>query len=67
MKTKQLTPEQKEKLAKENLVESIEAQRLAAEHQARDRAEGKGEPAVLTVANLLKRKLENEEFTKKEK
>lgn len=60
-----LTPEQKAKLAKENAESTAEAQRLAAEHQARDRAEGKGEPAVQTVANLLKGKLEREEFQSK--
>jgi len=61
----QLTQEQKAKLAKENIASSTEAQRLAAEHQARDRAEGKGEPAVQTVANLLKGKLERGEFESK--
>ena len=61
-----LTPEQKEKLAKENADESAEAQRLAGEHRARDQAEGKGEPAVKIVADALKEKLENNEFEKKE-
>jgi len=60
----QLTPEQKEKLAKENASISDEAHRLAAEHRARDIAEGKGEPAVAAVANLIKKQLENEEFKK---
>ena len=59
-----LTQEQREKLAKENLAETVEAQRLASEHRSRDIAEGKGEPAVTAVAGLLKKKLENEEFQK---
>ena len=59
-----MTPEQKAKLAKENVAESAEAHRLAAEHRQRDIAEGKGEPAVTAVAGLLKKKLENEEFEK---
>ena len=61
----QLTPEQKEKLAKENVAETVEAQRLAAEHRAKDQIEGKGEPAVKVVADLLKDKLENEDFQHK--
>ena len=61
-----LTPEQKEKLAKENLAESNEALRLASEQRQRDVQEGRGEPAVQTVASLLKKKLENEEFEKKQ-
>jgi len=60
-----LTPEQKEKLAKENVELSTEAHRQAGEQRAKDQAEGKGEPAVKTVADLLKTKLENEEFEKK--
>ena len=60
-----LTPEQKEKLAKENIAETTEAQRLAAEHRARDLVEGKGEPVVNAVAEALKEKLTNEEFEKK--
>ena len=58
----QLTPEQKEKLAKENIVLTEEAQRLAADQRTRDVAEGRGEPPVQTVANLLKDKLEKEDF-----
>ena len=61
-----MTPEQKAKLAKENVAESTEAHRLAAEHQQRDKAEGKGEPAVTAVAGLLKKKLVNEEFEKRQ-
>ena len=61
-----LSPEQKEKLAKDNLAASSEAQRLAAEHRARDIQTGKGEPVVKTVAELLKEKLVREEFQKKE-
>lgn len=61
-----LTPEQKEKLAKENIAATAEAQRLAAEQRARDFAEGKGEPTVKVVADALKEKLVNEEFEKKE-
>lgn len=57
-----LTPEQKEKLATENLAASIEAQRLAADQRTRDVAEGNGEPAVKVVADMLKEKLEKEEF-----
>src|SRR3990167_451961 len=60
-----LTPEQKEKLAKENLETTTEAHRLAAEQRGRDQAEGKGEPAVKVVADLLKEKLEKEEFESK--
>ncbi len=59
-----MTAEQKAKLAKENAAESTEAHRLAAEHRARDVAEGKGEPAVAAVAGLLKKKLETEDFQK---
>lgn len=60
-----LTQEQKEQLAKDNIAASAEAHRLAAEHNARDIAEGRGEPAVKVVADLLKSKLEREEFEKK--
>ena len=62
-----LTPEQKAALAKENVASSNEAMRLAAEHHARDIAEGKGEPAVTAVAGLLKKKLENGELEKNER
>ena len=58
-----VTEEQKKKLAEENVAETNEAQRLAAEHRARDIAEGKGEPAVKIVADALKDKLEKEEFS----
>ena len=58
----QLTPEQKIALSKENVELSTDAHRLAAEHRARDVAEGRGEPAVTAVAGLLKKKLEGEEF-----
>lgn len=61
-----LTPKEKEKLAKENAAASAEAQALAAEHRARDLAEGKGEPVVKEVADALKTKLELNEFEKKE-
>lgn len=61
-----LTPEQKEKLAKENIIETAEAQRLAAEHRARDMAEGNAIPPVQVVADLLKEKLLNEEFIPKD-
>jgi len=60
-----LTTEQKEKLAKENLEVSLEANRLAMEHRQRDAQEGTGEPVIKTVADSLKSKLENEEFDKK--
>ena len=63
---KTLTPEQKEKLAKENITETVNAQNLAAEHRARDIAEGKGEPSVKVIADALKDKLANEEFQNKE-
>lgn len=63
---KELTPEQKEKLAKENVEVSAETQRLAAEHRAADQIEGKNEPPVKVIADLLKEKLVNEEFEKKE-
>ena len=61
-----LTEEQKAALAKSNLESSTEAHRLAAEHRSRDQQEGRGEPAVKTVADLLMRKLENEEFQHKD-
>lgn len=61
-----LTPEQKEKLAKDNADASADAQRLAAEHRARDQAEGKGEPAVKVVADILKDKLMRGDFQKKD-
>lgn len=60
-----LTEGQKEKLAKENVTASTDAHKLAAEHRARDVVEGRGEPAVQTVASLLKGKLERGEFQKK--
>jgi hypothetical protein len=58
----ELTPEQKEKLAKENVAASVEAQNLAADHRARDVAGGREEPPVQTIANAIKSKLEREEF-----
>lgn len=61
-----LTPEQKEKLAKENAEATAEAHRLAAEARDRDQVEGKAEPVVKIVADSLKEKLENQEFEKKE-
>jgi len=61
----QLTPEQKEKLAKENLAETVEAQRLAAERRTQDQQEGKNEPPVKVIADILKGKLEREEFETK--
>ena len=61
-----LTPEQKIALASSNLKETTEAHRLAAEHRARDIAEGRGEPPVNAIASLLKGKLEREEFQKPE-
>lgn len=64
---KEITPEQKAKLAKENLAISTDAHKLATEHRARDVQEGRGEPAVQTVASLIKKKLVNEDFSKKEK
>lgn len=57
-----LTPEQREKLAKSNIEATTEAQRLAAEHIERDRQEGKGEPAVKAVADMLKDKLLKEDI-----
>ena len=62
----QLTAEQKEKLTKENVAETATAQQLAAEHRARDIAEGREKPVVNIVADTLKEKLANEEFEKKE-
>ncbi len=53
-----VSPEQKAALAKFNQEQSIEAERLAAEHQERDRMEGKGAPTVAAVADSLKKKLE---------
>lgn len=60
-----LTPDQKEKLAKENAAESAEAHRLAGEQRAKDQVEGKAEPAVNVVAHALKDKLVHEEFENK--
>ena len=54
-----MSPEQKEALAKSNAEITTETQRLAAEHRARDIAEGKGEPAVSAVAGLIKKQLED--------
>lgn len=62
---KELTVEQRMKLAKENAEASTQAQQMAAEQRARDIAEGKGMPAVAEVANMLKEKLANEEFLNK--
>lgn len=62
---KELTPEQKEKLAKENAEATAEAQRLAGEQRAKDQAEGRGEPTAKVVADSLKSKLENEQFENK--
>lgn len=62
----QLTPEQKEKLAKENVAETTEAHRLATEQRTKDIAEGRGEPAVKAVADALKDKLVNKEFKQPE-
>lgn len=61
-----LTPEQKEKLSKENADASAEAHRLAADARGRDIAEGREKPAVAVVADALKQKLELGEFEKKE-
>jgi len=61
-----LTEEQKENLRKENAEASSEANRLAIQHRERDAQEGKGEPAVSTIASILKGKLEREEFTPRE-
>lgn len=60
-----LSDKQKAELAAANLKETNEAHRLAAEQRSRDIAEGRGEPAVSTVANLLKGKLERGEFETK--
>ena len=54
-----MTPEQKEKLAKENLAETVQAQQMAADQVARDIAEGGREkPVVQAVADSLKQQLE---------
>ncbi len=58
----QLTAEQKEKLAKENAIETAEAHRLAAEHRAQDVQSGAAVPPVQAVADSLKEKLANEDF-----
>ena len=52
-----VTPEQKRQLAEYNARESSEAHRLASERQAQDRIEGKAEPAVKSIADMLKDKL----------
>lgn len=62
-----LDPKQKAALASANIQETNEAHRLAAEHRARDVAGGHGEPAVKVVADLLKEKLQREEFDTKKK
>ena len=62
----QLTAEQKEKLSKENAAATAEAFRMADEANSREVAEGRAKPAVNQVADLLKAKLEAEEFVKKE-
>lgn len=64
---KQLSPEEKEKLAKENADSSAEAQRLAAEHRSRDMQQsGQDKPVAQSVADSIKGKLEREEFSKPE-
>ncbi len=63
---KELTPEQKAQLAKENAAASAEAQRMAADHIARDRAQGGHEkPIVPAVADSILAKLQGEQFEKK--
>lgn len=57
-----LTPETKEKLAKENIEQSNEAIRLAGEKTKADMDAGLGQPPVQVIADALKSKLENEEF-----
>lgn len=54
----EITDTQKEQLRQSNAAESAEAHRLAAEQQARDRAEGRAEPPINSIANMLKKKLE---------
>ena len=54
-----LTPEQKEKLAKENVAISAQAHQQAAEQNARDVQEGKATPPVTAIAETIKEQLEN--------
>lgn len=61
----EMSVEDKEALAKSNVEASAEAQRLAAEHRARDFANGGNEkPLMPSVADSIKAKLEREEFNK---
>lgn len=55
--------EQKRQMAKFNAEESAKAHELAAQHKARDlEAGGHGAPTVVAVADMLKKKLENNEI-----
>ncbi|MEX2053935.1 MAG: hypothetical protein WD883_00045 [Candidatus Colwellbacteria bacterium] len=59
---KEMTPEDKAKLAEENERITAEAHEQAAKQQEQDNAGGRSEPPVQTIANALKEKLEKEEF-----
>ena len=62
---RQLSEEEKSALMKSNIEASSEAQRLAAEHRARDMAEkGNEKPLAQSVADSIKDKLVREDFQK---
>lgn len=62
---RQLSEEEKSALTKSNIEASSEAQRLAAEHRARDMAEkGNEKPLAQSVADSIKDKLVREDFQK---
>lgn len=59
-----MTEEQRLALGKDNAKASEEAQRLAAEHKARDmEAGGNEKPVQQSVADSVRQKLEREEFS----
>lgn len=62
----QMTPEQKAKLAADNLTASNEAMRLASVRRQQDIEQGREQPLANTLAQSIKEKLEREEFQKKE-
>lgn len=62
----QMTPEQKAKLAADNLAASNEAMRLASARRQQDIEQGREQPLANTLAQSIKEKLEREEFQKKE-
>lgn len=59
---KELSPEDKAKLAKENERETIQAQQMASEQRQRDAASGV-KPVLSSIAESVKAKLERDEFS----